>query len=127
MDSRRPYFIRFQSTAAGSDMAAIQAHRTTISGPIANDPGVVGEIVQFLATLLLLQGISSVSEEDRKEIIKKCTQWKQILRNSGRVAENASERCLALLKTKKSGHLLVYPTDVAHRIWFDIQRSPRRL
>lgn len=83
-------------------MAVTQAHRTAISDPVANDPDVVGEIVQFLATLLLLQGTSSVSEEDKKEIIKKCTQWKQTFRNSGRVAESASERCIALLKTKKS-------------------------
>ena len=97
-------------------MAAIQAHQTAISGPIANDPDVVGETVQFLATLLLLQDTSSVSEEDKKEIIKKCTQWKQIFRDSGRVAESASERCIALLKTKMLVVSLQYGLEIVHAL-----------
>lgn len=106
--------MRFLRTAAGRDMAAIQAHRTAISDPIANDLDIVGEIVQFLATLLLLQNTSSVSEEDKKEIIKKCTQWKQTFRNSGRVAENASERCIAMLRTNKSVICLKHGIVIAH-------------
>lgn len=55
----------------------------------------VGEIGQFLATLLVLQGAADVDESDKGILIPKLNQWKRTY--SGRLASDTSERCLALL------------------------------
>ncbi|KIM82518.1 hypothetical protein PILCRDRAFT_820376 [Piloderma croceum F 1598] len=97
------YFVRFQRSSAGSDLAAIQAHRTAID-PASTllDIDTIGEITQFLGTLLLLQGTSGITEDDKKALLSKMNKWKNIYRGTGRVAEKASERCNALL-ARKSG------------------------
>jgi hypothetical protein len=97
----RAYFVRFQRSPAGSDLAAIQAHRTAID-PASTllDIDTIGEITQFLSTLLLLQGTSGITEDDKKALSSKMKKWENMYRGTGRVAENASERCNALLTSK---------------------------
>lgn len=94
----RPYFVRFQRTPAGSGLAVIQANRIA-TAPAATqlDIDTVGEITQFLSTLLVLQGTSEVAEEDKKALLLKVNQWKRTYKGTGRIAENASERCRTLL------------------------------
>ena len=55
----------------------------------------VGEVGQFLSTLLVLQGVADVDELDKAALVSKLNQWKRIY--SGRLASDTSERCLALL------------------------------
>lgn len=95
--SCRPYFARFSRTAAGSDLGAIQAKRTAeaITANQAFTADEVAEIGQFLATLLVLQGISGVDQADKDTIVARMRQWERTY--PGRLAESTSERCLALL------------------------------
>lgn len=97
----RPYFIRFQRTPDGSNLASFQAHRTAFIPTNSSetlDMDSVGEITQFLATLLLLQGTSNLglSDGEKTNIINNLDGWKRKYRGSGRAAEKASERCKAL-------------------------------
>jgi hypothetical protein len=66
----------------------------------------MGEIGQFLATLLVLQGTGDVDESDKAVLIPKLKQWKTIY--SGRLASDTSERCLALLTDDSFVALLNY-------------------
>lgn len=58
-------------------------------------PDSIAEIGQFLATLLLLQGIAEVDEADKATLVPKLKQWER--RFQGRLASDTSERCLALI------------------------------
>ena len=96
----RSYFVRFQRTSAASDLGAIQAHRTAIApASMSLDIDTVGQITQFLGTLLLLQGTSEVTKDDKKALLSKMNEWKKTYRGTGRTAEQASERCRAMLTT----------------------------
>jgi hypothetical protein len=93
----RPYFIRFARTPAGQGLAVLQTKRTAEAAAYIGNMSAdhVGEIGQFLATLLLLQGITDVDEGDKKTLIPKLKQWNRTF--AGRLASDVSERCLALL------------------------------
>jgi len=97
----RAYFVRFQRSPAGSDLAAIQAHRTAID-PVSTllDIDTIGEVTQFLVTLLLLQGTSGITGDDLGALSSKTNKWRNMYRGTGRAAETASERCHALLTSK---------------------------
>lgn len=64
--------------------------------------GSVGEITQFLATLLLLQGTSTLglSEGENTNLLSNLDAWKRKYRGTGKAAEKASERCKALLTSE---------------------------
>jgi hypothetical protein len=84
-------------TSQGQGLAALQTKRTAqaaadISSMTVDD---VGEIGQFLATLLVLQGTAEVDESDKAILVPKLKQWKRTY--SGRLASDTSDRCLALL------------------------------
>ena len=84
-------------TSQGQGLAALQTKRTAqaaddISSMIVDE---VGEIGQFLSTLLVLQGTVDVDELDKDVLVPKLNQWKRMY--PGRLASNTSERCLALL------------------------------
>jgi len=101
LGTSRSYFIRFQRSPAGSDLTALQAHRTaTAAVSMPFDIDTVGEITQFLGTLLLLQGTSGVTEDDKKALLSKLSKWKNTYRGTGRTAEKASERCISLLTSR---------------------------
>jgi len=70
-----PYFARFLSTSTGPSMCATQAHRIATGTSDPMDPSHIVEICQFLSTLLALQGVSAVSEEDLKVLLPKLRQW----------------------------------------------------
>lgn len=78
-------------------MAALQAKRTAEAvseiGSMSADE--VGEIGQFLSTLLVLQGIADVEDSDKAILIPKLKQWERAF--PGRLASNTSGRCLAIL------------------------------
>lgn len=93
----RPHFIRFSRTPAGQGLAALQAKRTALAASEIGSMSVdeVGEIGQFLSTLLVLQGVANVDAEDKAILIPKLRQWERAF--PGRLAANTSDRCLALL------------------------------
>lgn len=92
----RPYFARFCTVPAGTDITTIQANRTAGANLTSRDVDEVGEISQFLSTLFVLQGIDAVDDGVKATLIPKLEECKRIFR--GRLASKASERCLALLK-----------------------------
>lgn len=55
----------------------------------------VGEIGQFLSTLMCLQGVTDVRPEDKAILLPKLRQWERTF--AGRLASSTSERCIALL------------------------------
>ncbi|KAF8891872.1 hypothetical protein BD779DRAFT_153864 [Infundibulicybe gibba] len=92
-----PYFVRFARTPAGQGLAALQTKRTAAAVDEIDQMSAdeVGEIGQFLATLLLLQGIGEVDPADKAILIPKLRKWERVF--SGRLASDVSERCIALL------------------------------
>ena len=83
-------------TSQGKGLAALQTKRTaqaTDNNSMTVDE--VGEICQFLSTLLILQGAADADDLDKATLVPKLNQWKRIY--SGRLASDTSERCLALL------------------------------
>jgi hypothetical protein len=55
----------------------------------------IGEICQFLSTLMVLQGTSEITEDEKALLLPKLAGWKRSGR--GVLAGNTSERCLDLL------------------------------
>lgn len=89
-------------TSAGHDIAAIQASRTAAEASAIGssmDVNDVGEIGQFLATLLVLQGVDGISEADKNTLIPNLRQWRK--KFAGRLASDTSERCLAMLENDR--------------------------
>ena len=80
-------------TSQGKGLAALQTKRTAQATSMTVDE--VGEICQFLSTLLILQGAADADDLDKATLVPKLNQWKRIY--SGRLASDTSERCLALL------------------------------
>jgi len=56
----------------------------------------IGELGQFLSTLVVLQGIADIDSKDKTILFPKLKQWER--EYPGRLASDVSERCLALLK-----------------------------
>ena len=75
-----------------------QARRTAeaISQNVFLTADDIGEIGQFLSTLLVLQGIADIDSKDKTILLPKLEQWER--EYPGRLASDVSERCLALLK-----------------------------
>ncbi|KAJ7146029.1 hypothetical protein C8R44DRAFT_756403 [Mycena epipterygia] len=95
--STTPYFIRFLRTPAGEGLASLQAKRIANAvnevGAMSVDD--VGEILQFCSSILLLQGVQDVDEEDKAILRKHLPDWERKYR--GRLASETAGRCLALL------------------------------
>lgn len=73
----------------------------------------VGEIGQFLSSILLLQGIQDVSAEDKAILLQHLPMWEQ--KYHGRLASDTAGRCLGLLTNDPS---------VLDRIYFKAPYSP---
>ncbi|KAH7918275.1 hypothetical protein BV22DRAFT_1024840 [Leucogyrophana mollusca] len=86
------YFVRFQRTEAGSDLASLVAGRIANAETDTTDADVVGEMCQLLSTLLVFQGAASVSAEDQAKLLPKFRRWRRAY--AGRLASETSERCL---------------------------------
>lgn len=98
----RPYFIRFLRTPAGEGLASLQVKRIATA---ANEMGAmsvddVGEILQFCSSILLLQGVQDVDDEDKAILLKHLPDWERKYR--GRLASETAGRCLALLNDDPS-------------------------
>ncbi|KAJ7686830.1 hypothetical protein B0H17DRAFT_940099, partial [Mycena rosella] len=95
-----PYFIRFLRTPAGEGIASLQAKRVANSvgeiGRMSVDD--VGEIGQFLSSLLLFQGVQDVAEEDKAILREHLPIWER--KYQGRLASETAGRCLALLNNE---------------------------
>lgn len=87
-----PYFSRFLLTTAGSSICKTQARRMTTASSDPADPVCIVEMCQFLSTLLALQGMNSVSEEDKQVLLPKLRQWNR------RYLKQQITRCLKQLE-----------------------------
>jgi hypothetical protein len=77
-------------------MCATQAHRIATGTSDSTDPSHIVEICQFLSTLLALQGVSAVSEEDLKVLLPKLRQWNRTYQ------KQQITRCLRQLEGDRS-------------------------
>ncbi|KAF4563121.1 hypothetical protein EYR36_003560 [Pleurotus pulmonarius] len=95
--SYTPYFVRFLKTPGGQGIAGLQTKRTAEDAADIEKMDVdrVGEVGQFLATILLLQGTADVDEADKRALIPKLKVWERSFR--GRLASETSGRCIAIL------------------------------
>ncbi|KIY53026.1 hypothetical protein FISHEDRAFT_23718, partial [Fistulina hepatica ATCC 64428] len=91
-----PYFARYARMPGGQEITAMQFKRTLDyavetdkTTPPADD---VGEIGQFLATLMSVQGTDNIPNEDKQKLKPYLRKWKRVYR--GRLASTVSERCL---------------------------------
>jgi hypothetical protein len=87
----------------------IQAKRIVQSASDMVDVDTIAETCQFFSTLLVLQGVSGVDEEDKTALLPKLRLWKQLYR--GRLASKTSERCLSLLTDDPYAFLLFFEYD----------------
>ncbi|KAJ7115565.1 hypothetical protein C8R43DRAFT_1038838 [Mycena crocata] len=92
-----PYFIRFLRTPTGQGLAALQVKRVASAATEIGSMSVddVGEIGQFMSTILLLQGIQDIAAEDKSILLHHLPIWERKFR--GRLASETAGRCLALL------------------------------
>ncbi|KAG6813761.1 hypothetical protein H0H92_007713 [Tricholoma furcatifolium] len=95
--SHTPYFIRFLRTPQGYGLAALQAKRMAESASSIDSMPVddIGEIGQFLSTLLVLQGRAGISDETKTILMSKMRVWQRDFR--GTLASETSGRCIAQL------------------------------
>ncbi|KAN0088195.1 hypothetical protein V8E55_005252 [Tylopilus felleus] len=91
-----PYFVRFQSTPAASDLVVLQATRIANEMDDHSDQEVVGEVCQFLSTLLVLQGTTEIPEDVKEKLIPKLDAWRR--RHEGKFPAETSDRCYQSLK-----------------------------
>jgi len=78
-------------------MAALQTKRLAAASDTLTDRDIVAEANQFLATLLLLQGISGIDPVDKNKLVSKLRLWKRRPQFAGHLASEASERVLGCL------------------------------
>ncbi|KAJ7875730.1 hypothetical protein B0H14DRAFT_2343023, partial [Mycena olivaceomarginata] len=95
--STTPYFVRFLRSPPGDGLAAFQVKRVAgavdeISTMSADD---VAEVGQFLSSVLLLQGIQDVAEDDKAILLLHLPIWGG--KYPDRLASETAHRCIALL------------------------------
>jgi hypothetical protein len=99
-----PYFVRFIGTPAGQGIAALYTHRLALSCSTlsdSSDPDTIAECCQFLATLLLVQGITDVDAQDKQTLLPALRAWIRKPAFRGRLASEASERVVWLLTSDR--------------------------
>lgn len=97
-----PHFSRFLRFPAGQGLAKIQLSRMIQEGDHMStgySADEIGEIGQFLSTLLALQGPEGISAEDIDRIKPIFRTWKQMFR--GRLAGEVGERCTTMLSNNE--------------------------
>ena len=94
----RPDFVRFLGTPASQGLASLQAKRTAEATSFIDSMPAdeVGEIGQFLSTLLVLQGTEDIDETTKATLISKLKRWQR--RSPGTLASETSERCIEQLR-----------------------------
>ncbi|KIJ21018.1 hypothetical protein PAXINDRAFT_165814 [Paxillus involutus ATCC 200175] len=93
--SHLPYFLRFQKTPECSDLVVLQATRIAIAENDPSDPDVLGGMCQFLSTLLILQGISTIPQDVKQKLVQKLDTWRH--RYDGQWAAETSGCCCGFL------------------------------
>ncbi|KAJ6524531.1 hypothetical protein B0H19DRAFT_1200169 [Mycena capillaripes] len=95
--STTPYFVRFLRSSAGEGLAALQAKRVASAVDEISTMSVdeVAEVGQFLSSILLLQGVQDVAEEDKAILLRHLPNWE--IKYRGRLASETAGRCIALL------------------------------
>ena len=96
----RPYFVRFSGTPAGAGLVVLQAERILADKDNFN-PGnkpidEIAELGQLFSTLLVLQGVQDIKEEDRKKLFALMLQWVKTMPPV--FAVEVVERCLMILE-----------------------------
>lgn len=95
-----PYFIRFLGMPAGQSIAALYTHRVALASSSltdVSDADTIAECSQFLATLLLVQGITDVDAQDKQTLLPALRAWVRKPAFRGRLASDASERVVWIL------------------------------
>jgi hypothetical protein len=88
---------------AGQGLTLLQAHRIANDSPADMSADMIGEICQFLSTLLVLQDASDMSQEDKQKLLQKLTQWSRTWR--GQFAGETSLRCRDILTNNRYAFL----------------------
>jgi tRNA G37 N-methylase TrmD len=94
-DHDSPYFVRFCKTPGAASLTATQAHRVAETDKDALDHDTAAEACQFLATLIMLQGVDQIPAEDVPALKSLMTAWGRRFR--GRFAEETAERIQMIL------------------------------
>ncbi|KAL1746664.1 hypothetical protein HDZ31DRAFT_33626 [Schizophyllum fasciatum] len=95
--SAMPYFMRLATHPDNQDFVVLQFKRT-LAAADAMDRAPAVEVamnLQFLSTLLVVQGASGIPEEDKAALIPRLRAWKR--KFPGVLAGETAERCLAVL------------------------------
>jgi len=100
-----PYFVRFAQSPVGRGIAALQAERMAAVSSDTMDVDRVGEMCQFLSTVLVLQGPSDVEDADKSALVPKLRTWTRAYR--GRFAAETSDRCLGILTDEPASRAVV--------------------
>jgi len=108
--SYTPYFIRFSKQPEGANLVAVHSRRLAAKDPFPNgvDASTVGEVCQFLATLIVLQGTESIAPEDRTALAQRLREWKREYTRT--FAAETSGRCLTLLNTSSADNVMITRT-----------------
>ncbi|KAG9313150.1 hypothetical protein JVU11DRAFT_6600 [Chiua virens] len=91
-----PYFVRLQRTPVASDMVVLQATRIADAADGPSDLDIIAEQCQFLSTLLVLQGTTSIPEDVKKKLVPKLNMWRR--RYNGQFAAETAGRCYEALR-----------------------------
>lgn len=96
-------------------MASLLASRiASIDAAIEStlDVDQIGELVQFLSTLTVLQGTQDINAEDKEKLKTKMRAWMRKYRGIGRTAEKGSERCWDILDAPGWVNLFQYTFEL---------------
>jgi len=94
--SYTPYFIRFINLPENADLLLLLLQRIANTTVVSYDmQESIAELCQFLATMLMLQSHSALSQEDLSAVTVKLQRWSREYRHT--FAEDTCSRALMLL------------------------------
>ncbi|KLO15098.1 hypothetical protein SCHPADRAFT_902668 [Schizopora paradoxa] len=105
MVTHTPYFIRFCQQPEGEKLAALHTHRLATQGfhrDHLNEDN-VGETCQFLSSLLVTIGSTTVDQKDKEALLPTLKEWRK--RYRGEFAKETIGRCIDQLSHKGASGL----------------------
>ncbi|KAL1719749.1 hypothetical protein EV715DRAFT_198292 [Schizophyllum commune] len=95
--SHTPYFMRLALLPENQDLVAMQVRRTLADADTVQtlESEEVIRVLQFLSTLLLVQGTDNIPSEDKTALVARLQVWKR--RFSHILAGEIAERCLGII------------------------------
>ncbi|TRM69049.1 hypothetical protein BD626DRAFT_366889, partial [Schizophyllum amplum] len=92
-----PYFMRLAILPENQDFVVLQFKRALLAADAMNNmpSSDVAQILQFLSTLLVVQGPIGISTEDKDAMIPRLRLWKR--KFPGVLAGRTAERCLTVV------------------------------